>query len=160
MFNIMFKISFSVYLFIILFSSDFSYSQLTKATVGVDGFTCSLCAKGVEGQFKALDYVKSVKADLKKTEFVISFKNKPDVDISEIVKAVTDGGFTLRDLTFEAKGKLKSNVSSGFILSAVNIPDLKLKNIDSSFEDGDEVSLKGSVNPKDFSVSVTSVKKL
>ncbi|MBK8981696.1 MAG: heavy-metal-associated domain-containing protein [Ignavibacteria bacterium] len=156
----MFKLSISIFLYIIIiFTSDYSYSQLTKATIGVDGFTCSLCAKGVEEQFKALDYVKSVKADLKKTEFIISFKNKPDVDVTELIKAVTDGGFTLRDITVEAKGKIKSNGSSGYILSALNIPDIKLKNIDNSFDEGDNVSLKGSVSPKDYSISVTSIKK-
>ncbi|MEZ4689211.1 MAG: hypothetical protein R3A12_03120 [Ignavibacteria bacterium] len=49
-----------ILLLIVLFlSNDRSMAQITQLTIGVDGFTCSLCAKGVEEQFKSLDFVKS-----------------------------------------------------------------------------------------------------
>ena len=62
-------------------------AQITQLTIGVDGFTCSLCAKGVEEQFKSLDFVKSVKTDLKNTTFRLLFKNSPKINILEIKDA-------------------------------------------------------------------------
>ena len=53
-------------LFITFLSAVNLNAQITKLIIGVDGFTCSLCAKGIEEQFKSLDFVKSVKTDLKK----------------------------------------------------------------------------------------------
>ena len=154
------KTVFALFFLTIIFSSQYSYSQLTKATIGVDGFTCSLCAKGVQGQFESLDFVKSVKADLKNTQFVLTFNSKPAINIKDLNNAVTDGGFTVRDISIVAKGTLKGNGNSGYWLSASNIPDIKLKNINGTYSEGDKISLEGVVNPKDISISVTSIKKL
>jgi len=154
------KIIFTIFFLSIIFSAEYSYSQLTKATIGVDGFTCSLCAKGVQGQFESLDYVKSVKADLKNTLFILTFKSKPAINIKELNSAVTDGGFSVRNISVVAKGTLKGNNTSGFWLSAPNIPDIKLNDIDESFTDGDKISIEGVVNIKDLSISVTSISKL
>lgn len=154
------KIVFAIFFLSIIFSARFSYSQLTQATIGVDGFTCSLCAKGVQGQFESLDFVKSVKADLKNTLFVLTFKNKPAINIKDLNSAVTDGGFSVRDISIVAKGTIKGNSTSGYWLSASNIPDIKLKDVDNSYKDGDKISLEGVVNPNDISISVTSIRKL
>jgi len=154
------KIVFIFFFLTIIFSAEYSYSQLTKATIGVDGFTCSLCAKGVQGQFESLDFVKSVKADLKNTFFVLTFKSKPAINIKDLNSAVTDGGFSVRDISIVAKGTLKGNSTSGYWLSASNIPDIKLIDVGGSFTDGDKISVEGFVNLNDISISVTSIKKL
>ncbi|MBS1517133.1 MAG: heavy-metal-associated domain-containing protein [Bacteroidetes bacterium] len=154
------KYIFLFLLYCVFFSPDYSFPQLTKAIIGVDGFTCSLCAKGVEEQFKTLDFVKSVKADIKKTEFTISFKTKPAINVKELNSAVTDGGFTIRDIKVKAIGIIKGNSVSGYWLSASNIPDLKLKDLKGNFSEGDKISLEGAVDPVDVSLYVISIKKL
>ncbi|MBK8549745.1 MAG: heavy-metal-associated domain-containing protein [Ignavibacteria bacterium] len=144
---------------IVLFlSNQISSAQVTQLTIGVDGFTCSLCAKGVEEQFKSLDFVKSVKTDLKNTLFVLSIKNSPKINISQIRDAVSDGGFSVRDITVEAEGTIRGDQNSGYILSTPNTPDIQLKDVKEELSDGDKVLLKGTVNSN--SIHVTSIKKI
>ena len=63
------KLNFMLIVLLFLLSSKLSIAQVSKVTIGVDGFTCSLCAKGVEEQFKSFEFVNSVKVDLKNTLF-------------------------------------------------------------------------------------------
>lgn len=148
-------------LLIVLFLSGGSAkAQITQLTIGVDGFTCSLCAKGVEEQLKALDFVKSVKADLKNTAFRLSLKNTPKISIQEIKEAVEDGGFSLRDITLEAQGTVKGNNSEGFYLTTPNAPDLRLIDLKQDLSAGDKIKIKGKVVPSSSSVSVTSITKI
>lgn len=155
------KISLAIIVLLNLFLMNKSLTaQVTKLTIGVDGFTCSLCAKGIEEEFKALDFVKSVKTDLKNAIFVLSFKQNPKVDISKIRDAVFDGGFSVRDIKVEAKGSLKGNPDSGYMLVTTNTPEISLKDIKGEFSNGDEVVLKGRVNSETNSIIVTSIKKL
>ncbi|MDZ4711384.1 MAG: cation transporter [bacterium] len=137
-----------------------SFAQVTQLTIGVDGFTCSLCAKGVEEQFKSLDFVKSVKTDLKNTRFILSFNASPKINVTEISDAVYDGGFSVRDIKVEAKGTIAGNSGSGFTLITPNSKDLNLKNVNGDLSNGDKVIVKGKVNAASNSISVTSIKKL
>ncbi|HMS65358.1 MAG TPA: heavy-metal-associated domain-containing protein [Ignavibacteria bacterium] len=135
-------------------------AQISSLVVGVDGFTCSLCAKGVAEQFKALDFVKSVKTDIKKTEFTLYIKPGQIADISIISEAVSDGGFTLRDIKIDVKGSLKGDANSGYFLTAPNISEFSLKDVKGKFSDGDKVSLKGKIFSPVTTINVTSIKKL
>jgi copper chaperone CopZ len=153
------KIIFIIILLLII-SNKYSHAQVTKLIVGVDGFTCSLCAKGVEGQFKSLDFVKSVKTDLKNTLFILTFKSNPKVDVSQIRDAVKDGGFSVRDIKVEAKGTIKGDANSGYVLVTDNAPNINLSDIKVELSDGEKVSLKGIVNAEVNSISVTSIKKM
>ena len=137
-----------------------SIAQVSQLTIGVDGFTCSLCAKGVEEQFKALDFVKSVKTDLKKTEFILTFRSDPKIEISKIRDAVNDGGFSVRDIKVVAKGSIVGDANSGYTLVTTNTPDISLKDVKGNFSTGDKVSLQGKVNSETTSIIVTSIKKL
>jgi copper chaperone CopZ len=147
-------------LIILFISNKYSPAQVTQLIIGVDGFTCSLCAKGVEEQFKSLDFVKSVKTDLKKTEFTLSFKSNPKINVSEIRDAVYDGGFSVRDIKIEAKGTIKIDPNSGYILVTSNTPDISLKDINTDLSNGDKVSITGKVNSEANSIYVTSIKKM
>lgn len=147
-------------LIIFLISNKYSAEQVTQITIGVDGFTCSLCAKGVEAQFKSLDFVKSVKTDLKNTLFVLSIKSSPKLNVSQIRDAVIDGGFSVRDIKVEANGIIKGDQNSGYILSTPNSPDIHLNDVKDVLSDGDKVSLSGMVNTGNNSVNVTSIKKI
>jgi copper chaperone CopZ len=154
------KIIFIILLLGLIIINKNSSAQITSMTVGVDGFTCSLCAKGVEGQFKSLDFVKSVKTDLKNTLFVLTFKQNAKVDVSQVQDAVTDGGFSVRDIKVEAKGTVKGDPGSGYVLITNNTPDINLSDIKIELSDGEKVSLKGVVNAEVNSISVTSIKKM
>lgn len=147
-------------LIILLISSKYSAEQVTQLTIGVDGFTCSLCAKGVEAQFKSLDFVKSVKTDLKNTLFILSFKSNEKINVTQIRDAVTDGGFSVRDIKVEANGTLKGNSSSGFFLATPNTPDIRLNEVNTELSDGDKVSVIGMVSTGNNSVNVTLIKKI
>lgn len=147
-------------LVILIFSNKYSAEQVTQLTIGVDGFTCSLCAKGVEAQFKSLDFVKSVKTDLKNTLFILSFKNDQKINVTQIRDAVTDGGFSVRDIKVEAQGTIKGNPGSGYFLATPNTPDIRLNDVKADLSDGDKVSLKGMVSTGSNTVNVTSIKKI
>ncbi|MEO8664309.1 MAG: heavy-metal-associated domain-containing protein [Ignavibacteria bacterium] len=149
-----------IILTIFLGLSGSSNAQVTQLTIGVDGFTCSLCAKGVEAQFKSLDFVKSVKTDLKNTLFILSLKSNQPINVSQIRDAVDDGGFSVRDIKIEAKGTIKGNLNSGYIFVSPNSPEIQLKDINGDLSDGDKVLLKGKINSNSNSISVTSIKKI
>lgn len=140
--------------------AKFSSPQVTQLTIGVDGFTCSLCAKGVEEQFKALSFVKSVKTDLKNTLFILSFKPASKINVSEISDAVVDGGFSVRDIKVEAKGTITGNEASGYKLITTNTPEISLNDVNQEISDGDKVMVTGKVNANSNSITVTSIKKL
>src|SRR6187399_2890946 len=145
----------------ILFEFNLSTNaQVTQLTIGVDGFTCSLCAKGVEAQFKSLDFVKSVKTDLKNTLFILTLKSNQPINVSQIRDAVDDGGFSVRDIKIEAKGTIKGDQSSGYIFLSPNSPEILLKDMNGDMSDGDKVQLKGKINSNSNSISVTSIKKI
>jgi copper chaperone CopZ len=132
-------------------------AQVTAAKVGVDGFTCSLCAKGVEGQLKALDFVQSVSTDLKNSTFTLKFNNKR-IDLNKIQKAVSDAGFTLRDVEVDAKGKIEE-INGVYKLNTGNSPGITLSNIETGFNVDDMVSVKGVFSVKDNSVKLKSISK-
>lgn len=142
---------------IMLYATD-SNAQIKQAVIGVDGFTCSLCAKGVEGQLKNLDYVKSVKTDLKETTFTLTFYSNKEIKLSELRDAIKDGGFSLRDISIVADGTLSGDAASGFSLSTGNSPNLNLKYNNGDFSKGDKVEVSGNVSFPN-TVNVTGIKK-
>ncbi|HEX2788595.1 MAG TPA: heavy-metal-associated domain-containing protein [Ignavibacteria bacterium] len=149
-----------IFIIILFLTTGIASAQVTKATVGVDGFTCSLCAKGVEGELKSLDFVKSVKTNIKATTFDLTFKTGSNIVISSIADAINDGGFTLRDIKIIASGKIVSDNNGGFKLVTGNTPDLMIKNLNGDYKDGDELNITGMVNVSGKSVNVISAKKI
>ncbi len=75
-----------------------SSAQFTSAIIGVNGLTCSACTRTVEMSIRKLDFVKDVEMNLENTEGKIIFKENSDVDISKLAGAVTDAGFSVRNL--------------------------------------------------------------
>ncbi len=143
-----------------LLSTAQTNAQIKELLVGVDGFTCSLCAKGVEGQFNALDFVGSVETDLKNTTFTIRFKDKAVVNLKEIREAVTDGGFTVRDIVVEGNGIIKNAGGGVYSIATGNSPDLKLHGLKSEFDENDKVNFKGKVSEDTKSVDVSEIRKI
>ncbi|MBK9225767.1 MAG: heavy-metal-associated domain-containing protein [Ignavibacteria bacterium] len=147
-------------IFLILFSSIDSNAQLKEIIIGVDGFTCSLCAKGVEGQFKALDFVRSVKTDLKNTQFTITLKDNTTVNLKEINEAVTDGGFTVREIIVEGNGKISSIENGAYSVITGNSTVLKLHSVKDELLMEDNVNFKGKLSEDAKSVTVTEIRKI
>jgi copper chaperone CopZ len=147
-------------LLLILFSSVDSKAQLKELIVGVDGFTCSLCAKGVEGQFKALDFVSDVKTALKNTTFTITLKEKSQVNLKDIREAVTDGGFTVRDIVIEGNGKISSAGNGSYTVTTSNSSDLKLHGVKEELLMDDNVNFKGKLSEDAKSVTITEIRKI
>lgn len=87
------KIVFSL-LFIFLVSGV--QAQFLKASVGINGLTCSQCSRSVEMQLRKLSFVQDVKMDLEQTEGTIVFRKGKKVNINAIAKAVKDAGFSVR----------------------------------------------------------------
>ena len=152
-------ITISALLFMLIFSAQ-TNAQIKELLVGVDGFTCSLCAKGVEGQFKALDYVSSVETDLKNTTFTIRFKNNMTVNLKEIMEAVSDGGFTVRDILVEGNGVIKIVEDGIYSIKTENSSDLKLHGLKTELEENDKVNFKGKVSEDTKSVDVSEIRKI
>ncbi len=145
---------------LILISSVDSKAQLVELIVGVDGFTCSLCAKGVEGQFKALDFVRSVKTDLKNTQFTIALKDNTTINLKDISEAVTDGGFTVREIIVEGNGKISSFENGAYSVIIENSTVLKLHNVKEELLMDDNVNFKGKLSEDAKSVTVTEIRKI
>lgn len=141
-----------------LISCKLSTAQVSKIIIGVDGFTCSLCAKGVEEQFKSLVFVNSVKADLKKTLFFLAFKKDSDIKLEELYDAVEDGGFSVRDIVIEGTGILKVDRNKIFIFISPNISPISLKNIPENYSDGNTVWIEGKYLDKNL--DIISIKKM
>jgi copper chaperone CopZ len=147
-------------LLLILFTSVDLKAQLKELIVGVDGFTCSLCAKGVEGQFKALDFVSDVKTALKNTTFTITLKEKSQVNLKDIREAVTDGGFTVRDIVIEGNGKISSAGNGSYTVTTSNSSDLKLNGVREELLMDDNVNFKGKLSEDVKSVTITEIRKI
>jgi copper chaperone CopZ len=141
-----------------IFLNQSGYAQIKQATISVDGFTCSLCAKGVEGQFKSLDFVKSVKTNLKAANFQLYFKSNKQIDISKIRDAVEDGGFTVGSIILNAAGTISGNDGS-YVLNTGNGPEINLNNVKGSFSAGDKVTVSGKLKPGSNSLAVSTIKK-
>lgn len=136
-----------------------SFSQVNELRIGVDGFTCSLCAKGVEEEFKAMSFVKKVNSDISNSMFTLYFKKNSSIDINRIKDGVVDGGFTVRNINIFATGTIQSD-GSNYTLVTGNSPALKLNKVEGVFSDGDKVKISGKVNVNNYSVNVVKINKL
>ncbi len=72
-----------------------------KKILTVEGMQCEHCMASVENALTALDGVISAKVDLKKKTAAVSLAG--DVSDDVLVKAVTDAGFQVKDIS-EKKG--------------------------------------------------------
>lgn len=149
----------TVILVIGIFNINDIYAQVKEVTLGVDGFTCSLCAKGVEGQLRSLNFVKSINANLKNATFKIAIKDDTMINLGQLRTAVTNGGFTLRSVELVATGFINES-GSGYTISTGNTPVINLNNVTTKFNIGDQVQVFGTLNLSNNTLSVSSIEKL
>lgn len=82
-----------------------SFAQFTTAELQVSGLTCSMCSKATEKSLRTLSFIESIKPDLNKNLFMITFKKGSAVQLDQIKKKVEDAGFSVSNLqvTFDFK---------------------------------------------------------
>jgi copper chaperone CopZ len=73
-------------------------TQFTKATLQATGLTCAMCNNAINKALQKIDFVDSVKSDIKNSAFNITFKQNTIVDIDALKKAVDDAGFSVGSL--------------------------------------------------------------
>ncbi len=73
-------------------------AQFVFAVVGVDGLTCSLCARMVENSLLKLDFIQEVHMDLNAVEAVVKFVPDRKVSVKRLADAVSDAGFSVREI--------------------------------------------------------------
>ena len=121
-------------------------AQIIKAELVASGLTCSMCSFATQKQLKTLDFVDSIGTDLNRTTFLLYFKKKQPVDISQLKNKVEAAGFSVATLlfTFHAKKNLKLDELKSFEFENVTYiivngdskkleGDLKFKVLDKGF---------------------------
>lgn len=88
---------FLVFLFVLI--SRNSSAQLISADIGINGMTCSMCARATEETLKRLDFIDTMWVDLNALVAHITFKKNMDAPIEGLVKSVEDAGFSVRSIT-------------------------------------------------------------
>lgn len=73
-------------------------ASIQYVTIGVNGFTCSMCSRNVEMSIRKLDFVDSVVMDIDKTEGRVYAKSGANYDLARIARAVTDAGYSVRSM--------------------------------------------------------------
>jgi len=83
----------------LFFAVQVSAQQISKADLLVTGLTCSMCSNATQKSLETLGFINSVKPDLNKNIFVLTFKKGADINVDLIRKKVQDAGFSVGGLT-------------------------------------------------------------
>jgi len=83
----------------LFFAVNVSAQQISTADLQVTGLTCSMCSNATQKSLETLGFINSVKPDLNKNIFVLTFKKGADINIDLIRKKVQDAGFSVGGLT-------------------------------------------------------------
>ncbi|HAI84136.1 MAG TPA: hypothetical protein DCL43_10730 [Chitinophagaceae bacterium] len=105
-----------------------THAQIQTATLKASGLTCSMCSKAVYDALTKVDFVKSVKANIQKSEYTIQLDDTKKIELSQLAEAVEDAGFSvaemfittkLSNLTVKNDAHIEMN---GALLHFVNVP--------------------------------------
>ena len=80
-----------------------SFAQVTNVSLQASGLTCSMCSNSINKALRSIDYVADVKADIKNSIFLISFKPNSKVDFDLLKKKVEDAGFHVAKLNVNVR---------------------------------------------------------
>ncbi|MBL7698171.1 MAG: heavy-metal-associated domain-containing protein [Chitinophagaceae bacterium] len=83
--------------FAIFFTAS-SNAQFQTANLTAAGLTCAMCTKAIHNSLQKLPVVEKVDADIKNSEFILTFKKDAVVDPDLLKKAVEDAGFSVSKL--------------------------------------------------------------
>jgi copper chaperone CopZ len=83
----------------LFFAVNVSAQQITTADLQVTGLTCSMCSNATQKSLETLNFISSVKPDLNKNIFVLTFKKDANINLDLVRKKVQDAGFSVGGLT-------------------------------------------------------------
>jgi len=83
----------------LFFAVQASAQQISTADLQVTGLTCSMCSNATQKSLETLGFINSVKPDLNKNIFVLTFKKGADINLDMVRKKVQDAGFSVGGLT-------------------------------------------------------------
>ena len=83
---------------VLLFSSFISNAQFKSAQLTAAGLTCAMCTRAIYNSLEKLPIVQKVDADIKSSQFLITFKDGASVDPDQLKAAVEDAGFSVSKL--------------------------------------------------------------
>lgn len=67
--------------------------QVTKVSLQASGLTCSMCSNAINKALKSIDFVDKIDANIKTSNFDITFKPGSKIDFDKLKKKVEDAGF-------------------------------------------------------------------
>ena len=73
-----------------------SKAQYLSIEVGIDGFTCSMCAMSTEKSLRQLSFVEEVKMDLNGGIAKLFLRKDKTVFINKVADKIEDAGFSVR----------------------------------------------------------------
>lgn len=82
----------------VLLSSVFVNAQFQTASLTAAGLTCAMCTKAIYNSLEKLPAVEKVEADIKSSQFLITFKKNASIDPDQLKDAVENAGFSISRL--------------------------------------------------------------
>jgi len=79
---------------------------MLEVIVRVDGLSCPFCAYGLEKNLRKVDNVARVELRVDQGRAVVTPKSGTSLELGALERAVRDGGFTPRELSVTARGRL------------------------------------------------------
>jgi copper chaperone CopZ len=83
----------------VLLTSLFVNAQFQTASLTAAGLTCAMCTKAIYNSLEKIPSIEKVDADIKNSQFLITFKKGASVDPDQLKNAVEDAGFSVSKLT-------------------------------------------------------------
>lgn len=87
---------------VVLLWSIPALSQIRSVTLTASGLTCSMCSKAIYKALQKVPFVKNVDPDVEKSTFTVQFKDRDNVVLDELKRAVQDAGFSVASMVVTA----------------------------------------------------------
>ena len=82
----------------VLLTSIVTQAQFQSATLTAAGLTCAMCTKAIYNSLEKIPSIEKVDADIKSSQFLITFKKDASTDPDQLKNAVEDAGFSISRL--------------------------------------------------------------
>ncbi len=83
----------------LFFAARVSAQEISSVDLQVTGLTCSMCSNATQKSLETLSFINTIKPDLNKNIFVLTFKKNANINLDLILKKVKDAGFSVGSLT-------------------------------------------------------------
>ncbi len=79
---------------------------MLEVSVQVDGLSCPFCAYGLEKKLRKVENVARIEIRVNEGRAVVTPESGTSLELDELEQAVRDGGFTPREVSVTARGRL------------------------------------------------------